>query len=655
MPSRSARRSRRFARTVVARTGSARIEPVEARRLMAAGALDPSWNDQGRLSIAPPTGATAQTTVTAVQIDERVVVAGVSRLNGTSTTSVSRLTPQGKPDTTFNNGNAITVNFTAIGLAVQPNGQILVAGPSIERLNADGSLDTGFGTNGVAANPFTLVGLVVDNQGRIYISGNTTSGGVPQLARYTSAGVLDNTFGTGGIATLAIAGGGSAVYNIGPVTLQTIGGTQQPLVGFAVDGNTALATFGAVRLTTSGGFDPAFGIGGVAEIRGLPRDSVSSTMTVAPDGTIYQAGSYDYGTEAGSGYLMAYSPDGQRAYQSPAPGLNNFAAGLYVGSDNKPVIAGTAIQGSGPGKQTLITIDRFLPVDTSAAVFNFAPDATFGGTGLVTVAYQGASAQDNATTGDIAFSLNGFSNGTIIVGGTSVNPGTSLTSTFNVTKVGGDAAVAQSVGTITGLTYFDQNFDGTRAANDQGLQGYTAFVDTNNDGNLDADEVQAYADATGRITFNGLAPGTYHVVQSVAAGYTHTAPGTTAKVSQTVVLAANQTFTGLNFGITGTDSISGTFFVDVNGNGADDAGEPGINGGIVYLDLNQDGQLTSVDTSVVCDSAGTFTFTHLTPNTFQLRAVLASGHTQTTSPAFPIPVTLVGVQQVTGVLIGQSA
>ena len=78
---------------------------------------------------------------------------------------------------------------------------------------------------------------------------------------------------------------------------------------------------------------------------------------------------------------------------------------------------------------------------------------------------------------------------------------------------------------------------------------------------------------------------------------------------------AQQTFPLL----VGSGAITGTAFNDGNANGVLDAGEAGLEGQVVYLDLNNDGVLDSGDRSTVSDAQGNYTFTGLTPGSYVVR------------------------------------
>ena len=616
---------------------------------LSVGDADPSWNNgTGRLSLVPNGGVgTAQTTLVAPQIDDRVVVAGVFKPSATaaSITEVVRLTPQGAFDSTFNGGSRVALSFTASSLLVQYDDKIVVAGSVLERLDNDGTIDTAFGTNGVVTLAVPSSTVKEQSDGKLLVAG-TTSAGVPQVTRYNTDGSVDTSYGTNGTVSLAV--GGSVTFTAGGLAIQP--GTGEAYVSLAAHGNPSLASFALAKLTTSGTFDGTFGSGGLAEIAGYGGGTSSvGGVAVAPQGTVYTVGNYEGGTDTGLGYLMAYSSDGTHAVISGQTGVDTFADTVAVGADNKPVVIGTIIQGSGTAKQTTISAVRFAPVDPTTGVFTYDDDFGAAGNGMVNVPYNAPSALDSATVGDLGYSGYEMTNGNIVLGGVSDNPG-STTTTYNVTRLVNDTALYTTVSYISGSTYFDENFDGTRQSGDIGLPNFPVVLENNQSTVL----YTVYTDASGAYAFDGLTPGTYEVLQTVGAGYTHTAPNTSAAATfSSVVVAANAVAVN-DFGLTGTDSITGTFFLDTNGNGVKDSGEAGISGGTVFIDINHDTALTSADVAVTTNSSGTFTFTHLTPNSYYIRAVVSSGHNLTTPTTLPLIYTLTGSQQATGLLIGET-
>jgi len=84
-------------------------------------------------------------------------------------------------------------------------------------------------------------------------------------------------------------------------------------------------------------------------------------------------------------------------------------------------------------------------------------------------------------------------------------------------------------------------------------------------------------------------------------------------------------FTAPPFGST----ISGKVFDDLNGSGVQNAGDPGMAGVTVYLDLNRDGHLDPGDPSTVTDSNGNYSFTNLTTGSYLVEEVTPQGFSRT--------------------------
>ena len=131
----------------------------------------------------------------ALQADGRIVTVGLVGSGRNIDFAVMRFTKGGKPDTTFSRDGKRRVDFTggvdvAVGVAIQPNGRIVVAGAAaprnyphhqrfgVARLRAGGSLDLTFGRNGKTKTRFgsndrdfgEAVALQAD--GRILVGGS---------------------------------------------------------------------------------------------------------------------------------------------------------------------------------------------------------------------------------------------------------------------------------------------------------------------------------------------------------------------------------------------------------------------------------------------------------------------------------------------------
>lgn len=74
-----------------------------------------------------------------------------------------------------------------------------------------------------------------------------------------------------------------------------------------------------------------------------------------------------------------------------------------------------------------------------------------------------------------------------------------------------------------------------------------------------------------------------------------------------------------------TSQINGKLWHDLNGNGFQDTFEPGIAGGTVYLDDNQNGKFDIGERSTLTDEDGNYTFSDLEAGTYIVAQTLAPG------------------------------
>ena len=110
---------------------------------------------------------------------------------------------------------------------------------------------------------------------------------------------------------------------------------------------------------------------------------------------------------------------------------------------------------------------------------------------------------------------------------------------------------------LHGTVWNDLDGDGTRDAGEPGLAGVTIYLDENNDGQLDPDELSTVTvadnpdtstvDEVGMYIFSGLQAGTYRVAEVIRNGWIQTSPNPPAG-AHLVTLASGETKTGLDFG-----------------------------------------------------------------------------------------------------------
>lgn len=349
------------------------------------GQLDKTFANKGIFSDGFSAG-TNVATVVALQSDGKIVVGGEIGNSG----GVIRLNTNGTLDHGFGTGGIVELKFRVIdnvvtGMAIQPDGKILVSGTGIpgggalDRLNPDGSPDTSFGNSGsVFLFPMTPGPLVLQPDGKIVV-GSATPGSIEgspvfQMQRFTSDGQLDTTFGTGGTAPL---------LNSGAITLQS-------------DGKFLVASLD--RYNSNGSLDNTFGaFGQVAVLAG-------GSIAVQSDARIVMAGSITTklstaGNMTGFG-LERLNSDGSIDTSFGTRGIvaTNFAnapqtaaSSLAIQSNGKIVAAGEAGSNVGNQQTGSFALARYLSTGKL--------DTTFGNHGRVTTGFgSGANAAISAIT-----------------------------------------------------------------------------------------------------------------------------------------------------------------------------------------------------------------------------------------------------------------
>ncbi|MBW8873571.1 MAG: carboxypeptidase regulatory-like domain-containing protein [Acidobacteria bacterium] len=169
----------------------------------------------------------------------------------------------------------------------------------------------------------------------------------------------------------------------------------------------------------------------------------------------------------------------------------------------------------------------------------------------------------------------------------------------------------------------DRNGNGVQDAGEPGLNGVTVQIyDFNN--NLLASQVTS---GDGNYTFSHLLEDQYTVQvvhATVPAGYVQTfdLDGVATPDTAVVVVLAGSTHNEVDFGYrsTATGSVGDRVWLDSNGNGAQDAGEPGLNGVTVQLLDAANSVLATATTS----GDGNYTFPGLADGNYSVRIVTAS-------------------------------
>jgi uncharacterized delta-60 repeat protein len=331
-------------------------------RYTTTGALDTSFNGTGKVTTTPSGSCSGQARALALQADGKIVVAGTSCPNFTSTRNftVYRYNTDGSLDTSFGSSGKATVNFyagasEAFAVAVQ-GGSIWVAGYAgsgfaLARLTSSGTLDYSFGsgtgtvTSAVGTSSAFANSLAIQADGKPVLAGYASSGGtVFALTRYTANGALDTTFGTGGKVLTNVGGtfsGNSAIATA--LAIQVDG--KIVAAGYANSTSGGYYRFAAVRYTSTGALDSGFGSGTGKVLAAIGSgDAIGSDMAIDASGGIVvggysSAGSYRQLT------LNRYDQLGNQDYSfgpvATAVGSANAAVqGLAIQGDGKIVVVG---------------------------------------------------------------------------------------------------------------------------------------------------------------------------------------------------------------------------------------------------------------------------------------------------------------------------
>jgi uncharacterized delta-60 repeat protein len=343
-----------------------RFEPLEDRRLLAAGALDPTFGIGGKV-----------------------------------TTELFR------GDLTFEGASAIAITTT---------GKIIAAGTGgfIVQYNSDGTIDTTFGQQGLAAFEGTASAVTLQADGKIVVVGSVQVVVGPlgfggqfdySVARYLPNGTLDTSFNVDGNLTIAF---GPSDDGASDVVVQSDGKIIVAGIFETTTANNPPTNIGLARLNADGSFDASFdGDGKAITVFGAEKDSCTGVKLQA-DGKIVIVGT----TLTGSNYdyvLARYNTNGSLDTSFDGDGKVTTAFGsnselvydIAIDSSNRLIVAGWTTVGGNPD----FALARY---NTNGSL-----DTSFDGDGKATTAI--------GTGDDRGFALAIQSDGKIVVAGQSSN------------------------------------------------------------------------------------------------------------------------------------------------------------------------------------------------------------------------------------------
>ena len=207
----------------------------------------------------------------------------------------------------------------------------------------------------------------------------------------------------------------------------------------------------------------------------------------------------------------------------------------------------------------------------------------------------------------------------------------------SVTLVAGQVVTGVDFGNwqpsqLRGLVWNDRDADRVKDSGEPGSAGWRVYLDRNQNGQWDADDPSQLTDTNGQYSFTELVAGTYRVAEVPQTGWLQSHPASPG--FHTVTFAIGQIVDNIDFGNWQPAEIRGTKWNDLDGDGARDAGEPGLAGWQIYLDGNQNGQWDTGESVQVTDSGGNYAFAQLVPGSYRVAEVPQAGWQQR-FPAVP--------------------
>ncbi len=175
-------------------------------------------------------------------------------------------------------------------------------------------------------------------------------------------------------------------------------------------------------------------------------------------------------------------------------------------------------------------------------------------------------------------------------------------------------------GSISGQKFHDLNANGVKDSGEPGLAGWTINISVASP----PVPVTTVTDSLGDYTFTNLDPDTYIISEEQQTSWQQTSP---ISGTHTVVLLLDQNVTDIDFGNARRPSLRGQKFNDVNNNSVKDAGEPGISGWTIQLDVTIASPPPPVFTST--DANGNYSFTNLDPGDYHVAEVPQVGWMRT--------------------------
>ncbi len=290
----------------------------------------------------------------ALQRDGKIVAVGYAWTGNRWSFALVRLRRNGSRDASFGRNGVVVTDFPssafASSVAIRPDGKIVAAGSAggefaLARYNPDGLLDTSFGSAGLVTMPFPsqagVAALSLQPDGKIVVAGPSATYDGFALARFLPDGRPDPGFGIDGRVVTQIG------ENSGAFALAVQRDGKIVAGGLARVSPSPFAHFALARYDKEGKLDRGFGEGGAVRTR-ISRDDAISALVIGPHGKIIAAG---YSWQNNYGFAVArYNPNGGldrsfgrgRKRQTQFDGLGDLAYTVALQRDGKILVAGMA-------------------------------------------------------------------------------------------------------------------------------------------------------------------------------------------------------------------------------------------------------------------------------------------------------------------------
>jgi uncharacterized delta-60 repeat protein len=240
-------------------------------RLNSDGSLDNTFDTDGRVTTAFGSGDDQGYSI-AIQADGRILLAGVSN-NGTDFDfAIARYNTNGSLDPAFDTDGLVTTDFfnaedVGYSVAVQVDGKILMAGVGfnvtnkdfcLARYNPDGSLDNSFDVDGkvntdIGGNDDTGWSVALQSDERVVVAGSGQIANVHfAAARYNICEIIDTTLFESGATLIANQSGYTYQWVNCDSSYASIAGETNQSFDATANGNYAVIISSTSCIDTSG-------------------------------------------------------------------------------------------------------------------------------------------------------------------------------------------------------------------------------------------------------------------------------------------------------------------------------------------------------------------------------------------------------------------